>query len=514
MITDHFTRILLEKKIISQTTLAEFEKSASILKQTLFQYISQHHLINSETVAHHCATDFQLPYFALERHEYQTTLINLIPFSTLKKQLILPIEKNGDQLKIAIANPNDIDFCNTLSFHLSMPIQIVFSKYDTLFHAHNKIVSELLYQSFLKKSAAAQTITETILSDAIYREASDIHVEPYQHHLKIRFRIDGILYEIILLPADLTDTVMSCLKVLANLDIAIKRMPQDGRFSFRATLGFYKDCRINTCPTQYGEKIVIRLLDTNTKINTLSALGLTESEQQLILKIMTKPQGLILITGPTGSGKTITLYTLLNLLNQSSRNISTIEDPIEIQLDGINQIPVNTKSGLNFSTALRALLRQDPDVLMIGEIRDQETADMAIRAAQTGHLVLSTLHTNSAAEAITRLSHMGISPLHLGSALALVIAQRLVRRLCQHCKNTTDTYCVHCKNGYSGRIGIFELLPIHTEIKQMIFDGHPHTTLTEKNCALGQMNLWESGMRCVNDGLTTMSELFRAIPES
>jgi type IV pilus assembly protein PilB len=514
MIPDRVSRILLDKKILSETTLAELQQSASALKQTLFQYLSQHHLINAEDFAHHCATTFQLPYFSIEKYEHQPELLNCIPLSTLKKYLIFPIKKQNNTLSIAIADPNDIDFCNTLSFHLNISIQIVFSKYDTLQQTHNSVIHTLFYHQFLKKSTNAQTIVETILSDAIYREASDIHLEPYQYSFRIRFRIDGILHEIISLQTALIDTVTSCFKVLANLDIAIKRMPQDGRFSFRTALGFYKDCRINTCPTQHGEKIVIRLLDTNTKINTLATLGLTESEQQIILKTISKPQGLILVTGPTGSGKTITLYTLLNLLNQSSRNISTIEDPIEIQLHGINQIPINTKSGLNFSTVLRALLRQDPDVLMIGEIRDEETADMAIRAAQTGHLVLSTLHTNSAAEAITRLSHMGVSPFHLGSALSLIIAQRLVRRLCLHCKNATDLHCAHCKNGYAGRIGIFELLPIHADIKQMIFDKHPHTNVTEKNRAAGNMRLWESGLRCVHDGLTTMRELFRAIPES
>ena len=440
--------------------------------------------------------------------------VHEIPAATLKNKLMIPIAKKENHLTIAIADPNDIDFAKTLSFQLGITIHIGFARYDIVCRLHNAFTSEHHYQQITKKNESiVQSLAHQLLSDAIHRHASDIHFEPYQYDLRVRFRIDGLLHEIIRIPNHLTDALTSCLKILAYLDISIKRLPQDGRVTFHTNLGFFKDCRVNTCPTQHGEKMVIRLLDANTQMRSIQELGLKIDDQKIILKTLSRPQGLILVTGPTGSGKTITLYTLLNLLNESHRNISTIEDPIEIQIDGINQTPVNTKNGLTFSHTLRALLRQDPDVIMIGEIRDTETADMAIRAAQTGHLVLSTLHTNSAPEAITRLCHMGMTPFHLGSALTLIIAQRLVRQLCLHCRDKPENQCVHCSNGFLGRRGVFELLPMNNDIKQLIFDHRPHTEIANKNCELGHLNLWESGMLCVQEGITSMSELYRAIPE-
>lgn len=511
---DNLTRLLLQTNILSAQEIAQFQQQAEIFKQTLFQFIVQHKLIDAKILAQHCAQYFQLSYFPLENYAYHTAAIQEFSLSILKNYFIFPVEKKEKEWVIAIANPNDIALAKNLSFQLDTVITLVFVRYDILYRFHNTAISTHAYQPLsTKKESSAQTLAHAILCDAIHRSASDIHIEPYQHHLRIRFRLDGLLHETIRLPNHLTDAVTSCLKVLANLDISIKRLPQDGRLTFQTQLGFFKNCRVNTCPTQYGEKMVIRLLNSNAKINTIDELGLTQSDQKIILKTIEKPQGLILVTGPTGSGKTITLYTLLNLLNHAHRNIATIEDPIEMQIEGINQTAVNNKSGFTFSQALRALLRQDPDVIMIGEIRDTETAEMAIRAAQTGHLVLSTLHTNSAAEAITRLTHMGIASHHIASALTLVIAQRLVRCLCHHCKNTTENSCIHCSNGFSGRIGVFELLPMHPEIKQMIFEARSYLELAKKNQALGYENLWEVGMRLVNNGVTDVSELYRVIEE-
>ncbi len=511
---DNLLRLLTQKKILSADTIAAFQQQAVQNKQTLFQSILQYQLLDPDKLAQHCANFFQLLLIKLEDQHHHALPMHNIPLAILKNKLIIPITKKENQLTIAITDPNDIDFAKTLSFQLGIAIEIGFARYDTVCRLHNAFVSENNYQQIKKKNEfIAQTIAHQILSDAIHRGASDIHFEPYQHDLRIRFRIDGLLHEMIRIPNQLTDAITSCLKVLAHLDISIKRLPQDGRLTFYTNIGFFKDCRVNTCPTQHGEKMVVRLLDANTKMRSIKELGLKKTDQTIILKTVSKPQGLILVTGPTGSGKTITLYTLLNLLNQSHRNISTIEDPIEIQIDGINQTPVNTKSGLTFSHALRALLRQDPDVIMIGEIRDSETAEMAIRAAQTGHLVLSTLHTNSAPEAITRLCHMGIAPFHLGSALTLIIAQRLIRQLCSHCKNRGENHCIHCSNGFSGRLGVFELLPMYPEIKQLIFDHRPHTEIANKNREMGHMSLWESGMMCVQEGITSVSELYRAIPE-
>lgn len=508
---DNFTRVLLETNMLRMDDILRYSKQAANYQQTLFQYITQHRLIDPEKLARHCADYFQLKEIDIDTHNKQRLPFHIIPFNTLKKQLIIPVKKNETECIIAIGNPDDISISKTLSFQFGITTQVVFARYDILQSHHNHQVSQQAYEKTLTKTQSIQTFTHDLLSDAIHRHASDIHIEPYQQYLRIRFRIDGLLHEIIQLPHEFTDTITSCLKVLANLDISIKRLPQDGRLSFQTPLGYFKNCRLNTCPTQHGEKLVVRLLEINTKISSLKQLGLNKKNQKIISSAIEKPQGLILVTGPTGSGKTITLYTLLNLLNQPHRNIATIEDPIEIQIDGINQTTINTKNGLTFSNTLRTLLRQDPDVMMIGEIRDQETAEMAIRAAQTGHLVLSTLHTNSAAEAITRLSHMGIKAFHLASALTLIIAQRLVRCLCPYCENKT-AQCTHCINGFTGRTGIFELLPINPEIKKMILENEPHTNLSAKNKSLGNMNLWEAGIRCTHKNITTLSELYRCIP--
>lgn len=501
--------MLLKKNILTADALQKMQTQAAYFKQTLFQYIMQYRLITAEKVLHACTEFFQLPMIALDHQTINNLALEKFPPRLIQHHLCLPIAKTEKQLIVAIANPDDIVIAKTLSFQLGLSIDLRFARYDTLCRLHNAAVSEQQYQALQNKSdQLPQLLTHQLLSDAIHRGASDIHFEPYQAHFRIRFRIDGMLHKIIHLPAHLIDAMTSCIKVLAQLDIAIKRMPQDGRLRFTTNLGFFKDCRVSTCPTLHGEKIVIRLLDANTQIKSIHELGLNTKNQTIILQTLQQPQGLILVTGPTGSGKTITLYTLLNLLNEHHRNITTIEDPIEMQIDGINQTHVNAKAGLTFSHTLRTLLRQDPDVIMIGEIRDQETAEMAIRAALTGHLVLATLHTNSAAEAITRLCHIGIAPFHLISALTLIIAQRLVRKLCIHCK----TGCAHCTDGFQGRIGIFELMPINENIKSMILDHASHIVLEKQNQMDGQLNLWGSALEAVKQETTSLNEIYRAVP--
>lgn len=530
---DALTCVLLQKSLLTIDDLVKIKKQADNFGQTVFQYLLQYRFISSENFLNACTEFFQIPEIKLDNKKNNDFLCCEIPFNLIKNNSMLPIEKNNNQLTIAISNPNDIGLAKKLSFQTGLTIRLTFARYDILCRFHNALVCEKQYQALDDKNEhLAQSITHQLLSDAIHRNASDIHIEPYQQNLRVRFRVDGLLHEIIKLPDSLTDAIISCIKVLSHLDIAIKRTPQDGRLAFRSYLGFFKDCRVSTCPTLFGEKIVIRLLDANTQIRSINTLGLNSSDQKIILDSIKKPQGLILVTGPTGSGKTITLYTLLNLLNQTHRNISTIEDPVEMQIEGINQTHINTKTGLTFSQSLRALLRQDPDVIMIGEIRDQETAEMAIRAAQTGHLVLSTLHTNSAPEAITRLSHMGIAPFHLSSALTLVIAQRLVRKLCPLCKthrqfpenilinleieNSTTLFqekgCTHCADGFQGRIGIFELMPITTTLNESILDSVSHTSIAEKNRSSGHLNLWQSAIEAVKKGTTSLNEIYRVIP--
>lgn len=382
--------------------------------------------------------------------------------------------------------------------------------------------------------AAIIRFLQQILIDAILNNASDIHFEPFENFYRIRMRIDGLLHEIIQPSADSAQRMTARLKVLSKLDIAEKRLPQDGRFTFSAEK-ISKECRISSCPTLFGEKIVVRILDAMQINLDINQLGLESQQQQLFLQHILQPQGMILVTGPTGSGKTVTLYTALNLLNTLDKNISTVEEPVEINLTGINQVQVNLKAGLTFSTALRAFLRQDPDIIMVGEIRDLETAEIAIRAAQTGHLVLSTVHTNSAPETLTRLLNMGISAFNIASSISLIIAQRLVRKLCINCKQPQKlpekallqagfqateindlkifmaTGCKDCIKGYKGRIGIFEIMPISESLAQLIMAENNSLTIAAHARKNGMQTLYESALNKVRHGITSLEEINRVI---
>ncbi|RMD70095.1 MAG: type IV-A pilus assembly ATPase PilB, partial [Gammaproteobacteria bacterium] len=334
-----------------------------------------------------------------------------------------------------------------------------------------------------------------ILIDAIKRGASDIHFEPYEKLCRVRYRIDGVLYEVATPPVTLSDRLVARVKVMANLDISERRIPQDGRIKLRLSRSHAIDFRVNTCPTLFGEKVVLRILDPSSAQIGIDALGFEPDQKETFLQYIHRPQGMILVTGPTGSGKTVTLYTALNILNTPEKNISTAEDPVEIYVNGINQVHINPKVGLTFAEALRAFLRQDPDIIMVGEVRDLETADIAIKAAQTGHLVLSTLHTNDAPQTLTRLVNMGVPPYNIAASVNLIIAQRLARKLCNHCKlplripreellregfheeevDKIKIYrpvgCDQCTHGYKGRTGIFQVMPVSETMGRIIMEG-------------------------------------------
>ena len=373
------------------------------------------------------------------------------------------------------------------------------------------------------------------LSEAVKRGVSDLHFEPFEKYYRLRFRQDGLLHEHCHVSTHLAPQIAARLKILAKLDIAERRLPQDGRFSLNFSDKKNVDFRLSTCPTLYGEKLVVRILDASQISLEIASLGLENFQKKIFLTTLKKPQGMILVTGPTGSGKTTTLYTALQYLNTLTRNISSCEDPIEITLEGINQVNINPKAGLNFATILRAFLRQDPDVIMIGEIRDLETAEIAVKAALTGHLVLSTLHTNSATETITRLINLGVPAYPLASALKLVIAQRLVRRLCQACKIPFNfpsvilkemgfleseipelklfeaLSCEKCNQGYQGRTGIYEFLPISSAILTCILDKSPNGNLYKQAHLEDFWDLKRAGLEKVKQGLTTFEELNRII---
>ena len=352
-----------------------------------------------------------------------------------------------------------------------------------------------------------------LIEECLMLQASDIHLEPYESLLRIRLRIDGLLHEMPTPPTALRERIVSRIKVLSRLDIAEKRLPQDGRMQFSLT-GRVVDLRVSTLPTLHGEKVVLRVLDFHAQRFGFQALGFEPQEQEILLTAIHQPHGMILITGPTGSGKTVTLYTCLDHLNKPEVNIATVEDPSEIILAGANQVNVNDKIGLNFANALRSLLRQDPDIIMVGEIRDLETADIAVKASQTGHLILSTLHTNDAPSSLLRLQHMGIAGFNLASSLNLICAQRLVRRLCPHCKikvigeqRYKAVGCTECKDGYKGRIGIYQLMPISEAIQALILDQANVLAITHQANAEGMRSLRSSGLRKVVNGDTSLEEI-------
>jgi type IV pilus assembly protein PilB len=355
-----------------------------------------------------------------------------------------------------------------------------------------------------------------LVTQSLALQASDIHLEPFESLLRIRFRVDGLLHEMPAPPAGLRDRIVSRIKVLSRLDIAEKRMPQDGRLQFVMAQRSV-DMRVSTLPTLHGEKVVMRILDFHADRLGLEALGLNLQEQKTLLAAIQRPHGMVLITGPTGSGKTVTLYTCLHHLNTPEVNIATVEDPSEIILPGANQVNVNDKIGLTFANALRSLLRQDPDVIMLGEIRDTETADIAVKASQTGHLVLSTLHTNDAPSTLLRLQHMGIAGFNLASSLNLICAQRLVRRLCPHCKTPVPGQqryqalgCGQCKAGYKGRVGIHQLMPITPAIQSLILNQASVLAITQQAAAEGMLSLRAAGLRHVAQGETSLEEVMGA----
>lgn len=384
-------------------------------------------------------------------------------------------------------------------------------------------------------NAPMVSFVHQLLFNAINQQVSDIHFEPYEKIMRVRFRLDGLLYNTTTIAIQSANQVIAILKVMAELDVTEKRLPQDGKFKLPNDIYQVYDFRLNTCPTIYGEKAVVRILNSSQHMLSIDILGFDNSQKQIFLDAIRKPQGMILVTGPTGSGKTVTLYSALSLLNNDKVNISTVENPVELNLSGINQININQKIGLNFATALRALLRQDPDVIMVGEIRDAETAEIALQAAQTGHLVLSTLHTNNAAETLSRLVSMGIPNYNIAASLSLIIAQRLVRKLCDNCKEpillpentlqelgilqqhfpTINIYvpqgCDQCQNGYKGRVGIYEMLHVSPIINHMILEKNHPIAISQQAQQDGMHSLHVMGLRKVCEGVTSLQELDRVI---
>ena len=542
-------------------TLGRIDADTVKAKQQEFastaELISKCGKIDSNDLAEQCIDLFRVPYFDLKDFDPAQIPEDLVKEKLIRKHHILPLVQKGRKVYIAASDPTDYGAFENFEFSTGLSCEIVVvdyiqldSKIEQLLDAAGSLdLSADEFKEFAdldnegpkettpkdddKDDAPIIVYINKILMDAIKKGASDLHFEPYEHKYRIRFRFDGILHEVANPPNTLASKLSARIKVMSRLDIAEKRKPQDGRIKLKITERKSIDFRVSTMPTLWGEKIVMRILDSSSAMLGIDVLGYEEDQKKLYMDALGQPQGMILVTGPTGSGKTVSLYTGLNILNQPERNISTAEDPVEINLEGVNQVQINPKAEMTFANALRAFLRQDPDVVMVGEIRDLETAEISIKAAQTGHLVLSTLHTNSAPETITRLLNMGVPAYNVASSISLIIAQRLARRLCPKCKtpetlpaeelarqgfSTTQIEdmtlyapkgCENCTDGYKGRVGIYEVMQITPEIAQIIMRGGNSLEIAEVSLQAGFNNLRLSGLRKAADGLTSLAEINR-----
>ena len=520
-------------------------------------------LLDSKLVATKASQEYGLPFFDLDAIDLRSLPINLINEKLIRKHHVLPLFKRGETLFIALSDPTNFQALDEIKFQSRLHPEIILvderklsKAIETCLEADETSISALLDEElenlditggdeeFNKADintdiddAPIVRFVNKILLDAIKKGASDIHMEPYEKYFRIRFRADGILYQVASPPTNIATRIVSRVKVMAKMDIAERRVPQDGRIKMTLSRNRAIDFRVNTCPTLFGEKVVLRILDPSSAQIGIEKLGLEPEQEALFLQAINKPYGMVLVTGPTGSGKTVTLYTGLNILNSVERNISTAEDPVEITVEGINQVNMNVKAGLTFANALRAFLRQDPDIIMVGEIRDLETAEIAVKAAQTGHLVLSTLHTNDAPQTLNRLMQMGIEPFNIVSAVILIMAQRLARRLCEYCKvpanypehtliatgfkedelKTLKIYspvgCERCTNGYKGRIGIYQVMTLSDSMRTLILEGGNALQLAELAKSEGINDLRASGLNKIRLGITSLEEIDRITKE-
>lgn len=532
-------------------------------KISFTSYLVANNILSARKIAMEAAIEFGLPVFDLAAIDAEAIPRSTVDNKLIKKHHALPLFKRGSRLYIGISDPTNLAAIDEIKFQTGINTEAILVEEDKLSamieklleeedEAMNEMMSEDLEdlddldftdpEAEQKDDDTTSDIDDTpvvrfinkILLDAIKKGASDIHFEPYEKSYRVRLRIDGVLREIARPPVSMSNKMCARIKVMSRMDTAEKRVPQDGRIKLKISKNKAIDFRVNTCPTLFGEKIVLRILDPSSASLGIDVLGYEPEQKERYLKALANPYGMILVTGPTGSGKTVSLYTGLNILNTVDTNISTAEDPAEINLEGINQVNVNEKVGLTFESALRAFLRQDPDVIMVGEIRDLQTAEIAIKAAQTGHLVLSTLHTNDAPQTLARLVNMGVPPFNIASAVSLIIAQRLARRLCNHCKEKVeipraaleeegftieqidakpDLYkavgCDQCSDGFKGRVGIYQVLPVSEEIGRIIMDNGTALDVAEQARQEGIDDLRQSAIKKVIAGVTSLEEINR-----
>lgn len=556
-------KCLIDKDILSEDDAKTYVDEAKKKKISPITHLVSNKIIDSRTVASIASVEFGVPFFDLNAIDSSALPTDLVSEKLIRQHNALPLFKRGNRLFIALSDPTNFQALDEIKFHTRLSTETILveenklaNTIETALQAADTSMTDLLDEDLdnLEISGGDQTpaqedtgsdiddapivrFVNKILLDSIKKGVSDIHMEPYEKTFRIRFRGDGILYEAASPPANISHRIISRIKVMSKMDIAERRVPQDGRIKMHLSKNRAIDFRVSTCPTLFGEKVVLRILDPTSAQIGIEKLGFEPEQQKLFLDAIHRPYGMVLVTGPTGSGKTVSLYTGLNILNKIERNISTAEDPVEITVEGINQVNMNVKAGLTFATALKAFLRQDPDIIMVGEIRDLETASISVKAAQTGHLVLSTLHTNDAPQTINRLMQMGIEPFNIVSAVNLIMAQRLGRRLCEHCKKEADypeqTYlkagfsqeelsdiqiympvgCDACNDGYKGRVGIYQVMPISEQMRALILNGGNAMEMAALSKSEGINDLRASGLEKVRQGITTLEEIDRITEE-
>ncbi|OTG80712.1 type IV-A pilus assembly ATPase PilB [Acinetobacter sp. ANC 4648] len=558
-----YIRRLVDDGVVSVPQMQIAIDSSKKNKVNLVAYLIEHLKVSPLLIAEMISLEFGEPFFDLNAFDPHLFPQDLVDNNLFNKHHVLPLVHRGNVLYIAISDPTNIEALDAIRFNSNLNIEPVIVEHDKLIKYLEKYFTQETNFDFggddfdvdliqtddtatdsdpeekAEEEAPIVKYINKLLIDAIRMGASDLHFEPYEKTYRVRYRVDGVLRHITNPPLQLATRLASRLKVMSQMDISEKRIPQDGRIKLKLSKNKAIDFRVNALPTLFGEKLVLRILDPSSAMLGIDALGYEEHQKALFMDALDKPQGMLLITGPTGSGKTVSLYTGLNILNTESSNISTAEDPVEINLEGINQVNVNPKVGLSFSVALKSFLRQDPDIIMVGEIRDLETAEIAIKAAQTGHMVMSTLHTNSAPETLTRLRNMGVPSFNIATSVNLVIAQRLARRLCSHCKVPVEIPkqsllemgftqedlsspefqiyqpigCNECREGYKGRVGIYEVMKVTPEISKIIMEDGNALEIAAASERLGFNNLRRSGLIKVINGLTSLQEINRVTSE-
>ena len=559
MISGLAQRLVFDKMLSRKQ--AELAHQEALKKRLSFvSYLVENKILDGMAIANAASQEYGVPLFNLDVLDMTEIPVKLVEEKLIRTHHALPLFKRGNRLFLGLSDPTNLRGLDEIKFHTGLTTEAVVVEEGKLVQAIEKALeasdtsmSDLLGSDLdsldnitvddgeQKQEDSDMDIDEApvvrfvnkVLLDAINSGSSDIHFEPYEKSFRVRFRQDGMLHEIASPPVNIAARLTARIKVMSRMNIAERRVPQDGRIKMVLSRNRSIDFRVNTCPTLYGEKIVLRILDPASAQVGIEQLGFEPEQEKLFMEAIKKPYGMILVTGPTGSGKTVSLYTALNLLNEPDINISTVEDPVEIQVTGINQVNQNTKTGLTFAEALRAFLRQDPDIIMVGEIRDLETAEIAVKAAQTGHLVLSTLHTNDAPQTLTRLGNMGIPPFNIASSVLLIMAQRLARKLCPHCKTPDDlprealleegfhkeelkdltvykaVGCDRCTRGYKGRVGIFQVMPVTEEMGRIIMEGGNSLDLGKEAKREGIHTLRQSGLRKIKAGVTSLEEINR-----